>query len=558
MDDNYVWVNELTKQFLERDYLEKGQSVDDRVTAIANRAEAILKKPGFAAAFKENMQKGWYSLSTPVWTNFGNERGMPISCFGSHVEDTMASILFTHGEIGMMSRFGGGTSSGWSDVRGRGSLIKNGKNGTTHGTTNFLAMFEQEMKSVSQGSTRRGSMAGYLRVDHPDIMEWLNFRTEGNDIQDLSYGVVIPDEWMESMIAGDADKRSIWARILEARINTGFPFIMFEGNANKFTVDAYKDKGKKIRHSNLCSEIMLPNGPDESFVCCLSSMNIFRFDEWKNTNAVEILVYFLDAVMSEFVEKTGSLEDPMERLFMSRTHNFAARNRAIGIGWIGYHSYLQSKMVAWESDAADMLNEHIAKTVHDQAYAASAKMVSEGYEEPEVLKGYGRRHATLLAIAPTKSSAFILGQVSEGIEPHRANFFIKDLAKGKFTIKNEQLIELLKAKGQNTDAVWDSIIRNAGSVQHLDFLSPLEKAVFKTFREISPAYIVSQAADRQKYIDQGQSLNLLINPKTSPKEINKLYIDGWKSGIKSFYYQISVNAAQEFSRELASCEACSA
>lgn len=557
MEDGYVWVTDLTKQFMGRDYLTEGQTVDQRVSEIAATAERILKKPGFASAFKENMKKGWYSLSTPVWTNFGTDRGLPISCFGSYVEDTMGSILFTHAEIGTMSKYGGGTSAAWSAVRHRGSLIKAGRNGTTHGTTNFISMFEQEMKVVSQGSTRRGSKAGYIRIDHGDILEWLEFRTEGNFVQDMSYGVVIPDDWMVEMIKGDQEKRQIWAKVLESRVNTGYPFIVFEGNANRNTVDAYKDKGKKIHQSNLCTEIMLPNGPDESFVCCLSSMNVFRYDEWKDTNAVEIMVNFLDAVMTEFIEKTANMKDPMETFFMTRARNFALRNRAIGIGWIGWHSLLQKKMIPWESDAASMLNLEVAKTIKDHAYAASQKMVADGYEEPEVLKGYGRRHATLLAIAPTKSSAFILGQVSEGIEPHRANFFIKDLAKGKFTIKNEQLVELLESKGQNTAEVWEDIIRNSGSVQHLSFLSALEKAVFKTFREISPAYIVSQAADRQMYIDQGQSLNLLINPKSDPKEINKLYIEGWKTGIKSFYYQISVNAAQEFSRELA-CAACEA
>lgn len=554
MEDGYVWVTDLTKQFLERDYLQEGQTVDQRVTEIANTAERILNKPGFAEKFKENIKKGWYSLSTPVWTNFGTDRGLPISCFGSYIGDSMAEILMAHAEVGMMSKYGGGTSGGFMHLRGRGSDIKN--NGVSYGSAHFAQLNEKETQIISQGSTRRGSFAGYQRIDHKDILEWLELRTEGNPIQDMSYGIVVPDDWMVSMIKGDVEKREIWAKIMTQRVNTGYPFIMFEGNANKNTVDVYKQKKLKITHSNLCTEIFLPNGPDESFVCCLSSMNIYRYDEWKNTDAVEIMVNFLDAVMSEFIEKTGNLE-PLARFFMSRAHNFAKRNRAIGIGWIGWHSYLQKNMIAFESDEAAALNMEIAKKIKKQAYAASKKMIADGYEEPEVLKGYGRRHTTLLAIAPTKSSAFILGQVSEGIEPHRSNFFIKDLAKGKYTIKNEKLVEVLEAKGKNTPEVWDDIIRNTGSVQHLDFLDANEKAVFKTFREISPVSVVTQAADRQMYIDQGQSINLMINPKSNPMDINKLYLKGWKLGIKSFYYQIGVSAAQEFSREL-DCVACSA
>ena len=547
MNSKYRWLTEMSQQFLERDYLVKGQTVDQRVDMICDTAEKILKKPGFAAAFKENIQKGWYSLSTPVWTNFGNDRGLPISCFGSYIADTMESIAFTWAEVCMMTKMGGGTSGYFGDLRHRGSTIKD--NGESSGAVHFMQAFDNLINVVSQGKTRRGNFATYLPIDHPDIEEFLKIRTEGFAIQDLSYGVCVPDAWMEEMIEGDAQKRKIWAKVLESRSNTGYPYIFFVDNANNNTVDCYKDKQMRINHSNLCTEIMLTNNEEESFVCCLSSMNILHYDEWKDTNAVELMVCFLDAVMEEFIEKASKIE------FMQRTVNFAKRHRALGIGWLGWHSYLQSKMIPWESMEAKFANVEIAKNIKTQAYEASAKLAQE-YGEPDVCKGYGRRNSTLLAIAPTKSSAFIIGQVSEGIEPDKTNYYIKDLQKGKYTIKNLYLDKLLKEKGKDTEEVYNSILSSGGSVQHLSFLSENEKAVFKTFGEISPKEIVIQAAQRQKYIDQGQSLNLMIHPSVSIKDVNALVIEAWRLGIKSLYYQHSVNAAQSFTRSILSCANC--
>jgi ribonucleoside-diphosphate reductase alpha chain len=537
----------MSQVFLERDYLVDGQTVDQRVDEICNTAEKLLNKPGFAAKFKENFQKGWYSLSTPIWTNFGNERGLPISCYGSTIGDSMDSIAYTWAEVAMMTKIGGGTSATFGNLRPRGSAIR--KNGSSSGAVHFMQAFENLIQIVSQGSSRRGNFAAYLPIDHGDIMEFLQIRTEGFAIQDLSYGVCVPDYWMEEMINGDADKRKVWAKVLEMRANFGYPYIIFIDNANNNTVDCYKDKGMKITHSNLCSEIFLADNEDESFVCDLSSMNILHYDEWKDTDAVELLVYLLDAVMTEFIEKAKKIK------FMERAVKFAERHRALGVGWLGWHSYLQSKMIPWESMEAKFHNTQIAKNIKEAAYKASAKLAEE-YGEPEVCKGYGRRNTTLLAIAPTKSSAFILGQVSEGIEPHRTNYYIKDLQKGKFTIKNAELEKLLKAKGHDTEEVWKSILMNGGSVQHLECLTEEEKNVFKTFAEISPKEIMIQAAQRQKHIDQGQSLNLMIHPSVPTKDVNALIIEGWKMGIKGLYYQISVNAAQKFARSILTCTSC--
>jgi ribonucleoside-diphosphate reductase alpha chain len=537
----------MSQQFLDRDYLLPGQTLDARVDIICNTAEKLLGIPGFAARFKENIKKGWYSLSTPIWSNFGTTRGLPISCFGSNIEDTIESILYTQAEVGAMTKYGGGTSAFFGKLRPRGAKIQ--ENGESSGAVHFMQLFDNIINVVSQGKTRRGNFAAYLPVDHADIEEFLTIRSEGSPLQDISAGVTVPDYWMEEMIAGDVAKRKIWAKVLESRANTGYPYIMYSGNANKNKPTWYKDM--EITHSNLCTEIFEPDNEEESFVCDLASMNILHFDAWKNTDAVELLTFFLDAVATEFIQKASKI------MFLERAARFAERHRAIGIGWLGWHSYLQSKMIPFESMEAKQLNILVAQTIQKQAQAASGAL-AQIFGEPEVLKGHGRRNATLQAIAPTKSSAFILGQVSEGIEPHRSNFYIKDLAKGKFTIKNPHLEALLEKRGWNTQEIWDSILRQAGSVQHLAMLTPEEKAVFKTFSEISPKEVIIQAGARQRFIDQGQSINLMIHPSMPIKDVNALYILAWELGVKSLYYQISVNAAQEFSRSLMDCVSCSA
>lgn len=546
---DYVWLTEMSQQFLDRDYLLPGQTLDERVDIICSEAERRLGISGFAARFKAIIQKGWVSLSTPIWANFGTNRGLPISCFGSYMGDTIESILHTVSEVGAMTKYGGGTSAYFGELRKRGAPITD--NGESSGAVHFMRLFDNLINVVSQGRTRRGNFAAYLPIDHGDIMEFLTIRSEGSPVQDLSFGVSVPDYWLAEMKAGDAEKRKIWAKVLEVRANVGYPYILFIDNANNGAPDVYRDKGMKITHSNLCSEIMLPDSETESFVCDLSSMNLLHYDAWKNTDAVELLTFFLDAVMSEFIEKAAGIR------FLERAVLFAKRHRALGIGQLGWHSYLQSKMIPFESMEAKFLNVEIAKTIKEQAYAASTDL-AQIFGEPYYLKGYGRRNTTLLAIAPTKSSAFILGQVSEGIEPHKANYYIKDLAKGKFTIKNVHLEALLESMGRNTPEVWDSILSKKGSVQHLDFLSDHEKAVFKTFAEISPKEVIIQAGARQRFIDQGVSLNLMISPKDPIKDVNALFLLAHELGVKSLYYQYSVNAAQELSRSLLDCASCSA
>lgn len=547
-NEDFYWLNEDSREFLRNGYLLDGVTAEERIREIAENAEQILAEDGFADKFYEYMSRGYYSLASPVWSNFGLERGLPISCFGSHIEDDMDSILYTHAEVGQMTKHGGGTSGYFGELRPRGSPIKN--NGKSNGSYSFTELFDTEINVISQGETRRGQFAGYIDIEHGDLDEWLNIKTEGDPVQDVYYGVIVGDDWFQSMIDGDGEKRAKWAKIIETRINIGVPYIVFRGNMNDGKPDVYKDKNRQINASNLCTEIALPSNADESFVCCLSSMNAVHYDEWKDTDAVETLTYFLDAVMEEFIQKTTGTR------FMERARQFAYRHRALGIGVLGWHSYLQRNMIPWNSVEAMQANNKVFKTIQEKSYSASEEL-AEKFGEPEMLEGYGRRNTTTMAVAPTKSSSIILGQVSPSIEPLKSNYFVRDGAKLKSTQKNRFLEELLDEKGENTRDVWDSIMAQDGSVQHLEFLSENEKDVFRTFAEIPQLAIIKQAAQRQKYIDQGQSINISIDPdEVSIKDINQLYIEAWESGVKSLYYQKSVNAAQKFSRNILDCAAC--
>ncbi|MFC7187902.1 ribonucleoside-diphosphate reductase subunit alpha [Halorubrum yunnanense] len=547
-NEPFYWLNEDSREFLRDGYLLEGVEAEERVRQIAERAEEILGEEGFADKFYEYMSRGFYSLASPVWSNFGLDRGLPISCFGSYIQDNIESILHTQAEVGEMTKQGGGTSGYFGELRPRGSPITN--NGKSNGSYSFTELFDTIINVISQGETRRGQFAGYIDVEHDDLDEWLNIKTEGDPVQDIYYGVIIGDDWFQAMIDGDEEKRETWADIIETRINIGVPYIIFRGNMNEGKPQVYKDKDYQINASNLCTEIALPATEDESFVCCLSSMNALHYDEWKDTDAVETLTRFLDAVMEEFIQRTEGVR------FMERAVRFAKRHRAIGIGVLGWHSYLQRNMIPFDSMEAMEKNGEIFRTIRERSYEASEALADE-FGEPEVLEGYGRRNTTTMSVAPTKSSSVILGQVSPSIEPLKSNYFVRDGAKLKSTQKNRFLQEILAERGKDTREVWDSIANKDGSVQHLDCLTDKEKEVFKTFAEIPQMAIINQAAQRQTYIDQAQSVNVSIDPsEVSVKEINQLYIEAWKKGVKSLYYQNSVNAAQKFSRDILECRAC--
>jgi ribonucleoside-diphosphate reductase alpha chain len=543
----FEWLNKEARKFLSRGYLLEGQTPEERIRQIANKAEEYLGIPGYADKFYDYMGKGYFSLSSPVWSNYGINRGLPVSCFGSYIEDSMESILYGHSENGMLMKGGGGTSGYFGELRGRGALIKN--NGESSGAVHFMRMYDTLASVVSQGSVRRGFFSAYLPIEHPDADEFLDIGTEGNPIQGLTHGITVTDAFLEKVKAGDKDARKLWAKVLQRRSELGYPYILFTDNMNNNKPDVYKDKNMTIYASNMCSEIALPSNPDETFTCVLSSINLLHWDEIKETDAVEVLTYFLDTVVTEFINKTEGKE------YHKRARNFAMRHRALGLGVLGWHSYLQSKMVSFESRTASKTNLEIAKFLKERTYKASAELAVK-YGEPELLKGYGRRNATLMAIAPTKSSSSILGQVSQSVEPEFSNFYVKDLAKSKTTIKNTYLKALLKEYDKDTEEIWESIQKADGSVQHLKFLTQEEREVFKTFAEINPHAIIDQAAVRQEYIDQAQSINLMMPSSVPVKEINALMLYAHDMGIKTLYYQFGMSQAQELSRKKVMNEGC--
>jgi len=548
----FDWINEESITFLRRGYLSEGEEPLERIRTIADHAENLLGIEGFADKFYDYMGKGWYSLSSPVWANFGKKRGLPVSCFGSNIGDNIESILYTQAEVGEMSKMGGGTSGYFGNIRHRGAEITD--NGLAPGSVHFMNLFESVVDNISQGSTRRGRFSPYLPVEHPDVMEFLEIGTEGFPIQDLTHAVTVTDEFMNEMIAGDEEKRAIWAKVIQRRGEIGYPYIMFHDTMNNNTVDVYKDKEATIYNSNLCSEIALHNSEEESFVCVLSSMNVLHYDEWKDTDAVEIMTMFLDAVVTEFLTKiedirdNGTIEGKRGFFYLEKAYNFAKRQRALGLGVLGWHSLLQKRGLPFDTRETARLNVEVFKHIKEKSYAASEEL-AKMFGEPEYLEGYGRRNVTLNAIAPTTSSAFILGQVSQSIEPIWSNCYVKDVAKMKVTIKNPVLKELLSELGHDTKEVWNSIKQNDGSVQHLDILSYEQKEVFRTFAEINQSSIINQAAVRQSYIDQSQSLNLMISPDMPTRDVNKLLIEAWQLGVKTLYYQHSMNSAQAFARK---------
>ncbi len=534
----YYWLNDEARTFLARGYFE--ESAEQRIKDISNTAEKILKIAGFAEKFEKYMEKGFYSLSTPVWCNFGKEKALPISCYGSNINDTLDSILNAGREIGMMSKYGGGTSLYLGNIRGRGKSISTG--GKADGPVHYATIYDTIIDKCKQGESRRGACALWLPAEHVDIMDFLDIGTEGNPIQNLQYGVTITDVFMNEMIAGKNDRRKVWAKIIQRRSEFGFPYIMFKDTSNNNS--PYKELGLEITASNLCSEIQLPTDTFNSFVCCLGSINLLHWEEIKNTDAIETYILFLNAVLEDFLQKSERLPG------MKRAWRFAKNHRAIGLGVLGYHSYLQSILVPFEDLKTKQINHEIFKTLQERADSAS-KWCFDNLNYKSLREGFA--NTTTIAVAPTKSSSFILGQISQGIEPIKSNYFVKDLAKIKSVYKNECLEQELEKYNLNNSETWKSILNNDGSCQHLDFPT---KEVFKSFIEISPKEIILQAAQRQKFIDQSQSLNLMIHPQVSTKEVNKLLIYAWEAGVKTLYYQNSKSAAQSFSRDINNCVAC--
>lgn len=552
MRKDYWWLNDESREMLERGYLVPNQTVDEKLDIVCKYASSFYKKPELKEEFKKLFVRGWASLSSPVWANFGEDRGLPISCFNTYLADSLEGIYSALHEVAIMTQKGGGTSGYFGKLRPIGTPIKGG--GISSGMMSFLELFDNTTKVVSQAGVRRGAFAAYLDIDHPEIEEFIKIKDKSHHMQSINTAVNVHDVWMEDMIAGNSDKRDLWAKILKSRREKGIPYINFIDTVNKNKPQIYKDTNSVINASNLCNEIHLPTNEKESFVCCLMSMNLATYDEWKDTDAVKLAVMFLDAVMEDFIRKCKNIPS------MTRAYNFAVRHRALGLGVLGWHSLLQQKMIPFESLDAQSLNIEIFRRLRDDSYKASVELGNEYgfapiFDEVETTD-IKRRNTTLLAIAPTTSSASILGQVSPGIEPFASNYFVAGLAKGSFPRRNSELEKILEEKGENTEETWQSIVMNSGSVQHLDCLTDDEKAVFKTFTEISPLVIVQQAAARQRYIDQGQSVNLKIPSVMTAKQLNEVHTEAWKSGLKGLYYQRGTSVAKEKVLEMMNCRSC--
>lgn len=556
-DTDFVWLNDEAYDFLKADesYIKNGETVAERVVRMSERAFKELRpNEEYYNLFIEYMTKGFISLSSPTWANYGRKGQVAISCFGSYVDDNMDSILYTASEVGMMSKYGGGTS-GKMNLRPRGSNISKG--GKSDGTVHFCKLFDKVVDVCKQSSVRRGAMAVYLDLEHGDLMEFLTIKHEGSEIQNLFTGVCAKNKWLSEMEDGDVEKRKIWSKVMQSRQRVGMPYVFFTDNANYGKPQIYKDRNLNIEASNLCAEIMLPSNNDESFVCCLSSLNAELYDEWKNTKVVKVLTAFLDTVLDDFIETASEIP------FLMRAVNFVKRHRALGIGVLGYHSYLQRNLIPFESLEAKSFNAKMFKQIKEESYNESIRLgelygFAPIFNEGET-SDTKRRNTTTMAVAPTSSSSFILGQTSQGIEPLRSNYYIRTMAKKKIVYKNPYLKALLKSKDLDNEQTWDLISSDFGSVQKLDFLTPEEKEVFKTFSEISQMEVAIQASQRQKYIDQGQSVNFLVHPKTPTKDVNSLMMYAYKNGIKSLYYQHSISAVQEFSNNIdVNCVACHA
>lgn len=542
---------ELTTSTVGRKNTETGETLQLTVISLEDQkvSEDGLYYSPITSLVKTDKVEDVYDFTVEEDHSFSCAGVVVHNCFGSYITDDLNGIFDTVSEVAMMNKLGGGTSGYFGAIRARGSEITAG--GKSNGSFSFLQIFDKVVSVVNQNGIRRGMFAGYMDIDHADIDEWVDIHTEGNPVQDIYWGVNVTNSFIEKVKNGDKAARNLWAKILSVKTATGIPYLHFIDNVNENKADVYLDKNMKIHASNMCMEISLPSSADESFVCCLMSMNLLHYDQWKDTDAVKTAVYFLDAVMSEFIEKAKVIPK------MEKAVRFAERHRALGLGVLGWHSYLQSKMIPFDGFEAMMKNAEIFKYIREESYQGS-KELAELLGEPELLKGYGRRNTTLMAVAPTKSSSFILGQVSQGVEPIKANLFIKDTAKVKTVFKNPFLEKLLAERDKDTPEVWESINKAGGSVAHLDFLTPREKDVFKTFEEINQMSIIQQAAQRQQFIDQGQSINLSIHPDTPLKDINALYLQAMELGVKGIYYQFSKSAAQSFNRELLQCSSCEA
>ena len=551
------WGNtEIYVKTISKGYLLEGETPKDAYWRVATAVARRLGKPSLASKFFDYIWRGWLNLATPVLSNTGTDRGLPISCFGIDVADSIQDIGGKNLEMMLLAKHGGGVGIGMNMIRPAGSKIS--QNGTSDGVVPFAKIYDSTILATNQGSVRRGAASVNLNIDHPDFEDWLEIREPKGDVNrqclNMHQCVVVSDKFMRKLEEGNDDARRKWGKVLQKRKATGEPYIMFKGNVNKQNPDAYKTNGLKVFMTNICSEITLHTDESHSFVCCLSSLNVAKYDEWKDTDLIYTATWFLDGVLEEFIQRAKNM-----RGFENSVRS-AEKGRALGLGVLGWHTYLQQKGMSFEGLPAQFETRKIFSQIKIESERASRDLANE-YGEPLWCVGTGIRNTHLRAIAPTVSNSKLSGNVSAGIEPWAANVFTEQTSKGTFIRKNKELERTLRKIGINNKETWDKILADGGSVQDLNELDDWgfiagklthrnempetaftnkeidwSKDVFKTFKEINQLELVKQAGIRQQYVDQAVSLNLAFPSQASPKWINQIHIEAWKQGIKTLYY----------------------
>ena len=530
---------EVYKKTIAGGYLLHGESPRDAYNRVAKTIARRLYKPELSDKFFDYIWNGWLCLASPVLSNTGTDRGLPISCFGIDVADSIQDIGQKNLEMMLLAKHGGGVGIGINQIRPAGAKITG--NGTSDGVVPFCKIYDSTILATNQGAVRRGAASVNINIDHPDFEEWLEIREPKGDVNRQSLNLhqcaVIGDKFMRRLEQGDKRARQLWGKLLQKRKATGEPYILFKGNTNKNNPKAYKDNGLKVHMTNICSEITLHTDENHSFVCCLSSLNLAKYEEWKDTNLIYDSIWFLDGVMEEFIQKAKGLRG-FENAIRS-----AQKGRPLGLGVLGWHTYLQEKCVPFEGLLAQFETRKIFSQIKIESERASHDL-AEVYGEPLWCVGTGMRNTHLRSVAPTVSNSKLSGNVSPGIEPWAANLFTEQSAKGTFIRKNPLLEKVLNDIGFNEERIWNKILKDGGSIQDIDELQDVfigdhsipAKEVFKTFKEINQLELVNQAGIRQQYVDQSVSLNLAFPSEATPKWINKVHIDAWKKGIKTLYY----------------------
>ena len=522
---------EVYKKTIAGGYLLGSESPKDAYERVCNTVAKRLDKPELAKTFYEYIWNGWLCLASPVLSNTGTDRGLPISCFGIDVADSIIDIGQKNLEMMLLAKHGGGVGIGINQIRPAGAKIKG--NGTSDGVVPFCKIYDSTILATNQGSVRRGAASVNINIEHPDFEEWIEIREPKGDVNRQSLNLhqcaVVGDKFMRRLEQGDAEARKRWGKLLQKRKATGEPYVLFKGNTNKNNPAAYKQNALKVHMTNICSEITLHTDENHSFICCLSSLNLAKYDEWKNTNIIHDSIWFLDGVLEEFIQKAKY------RKGFENSVRSAEKGRALGLGVLGWHTYLQERGLPFEGLLAQYETRKIFSQIKIESERASMAL-AEAYGEPLWCVGTGFRNTHLRAIAPTVSNSKLSGNVSPGIEPWAANIFTEQSAKGTFIRKNPTLEKILKKQKLNTKEVWDKILADGGSVQDIEGLDEDTKEVFKTFKELNQLELVRQAGIRQQYIDQSVSLNLAFPSEATPKWINKVHMDAWHKGIKTLYY----------------------